>query len=250
MPLRSDPARNADILTRRADGETLDTIAKAHGITRERVRQIIEQNNGTTANEIRDRHRARRAEQQQQQQQALDNLHTRIRAHIRANPTATVDEVAATLGTTKPRIWLATKGHPERLTLRAPTTIRPDGTGLTALQEIFAENGPLTAKRYDEVRRGRGLSAMSLHIRYGSWNNALTAAGLTPTRRHHQRRSDRFDSETIITGIAQYLETGQDTSAGYARWARATGKASLSTVRVHFRSWGEAKNLAAQHLHR
>ena len=45
----SDAARIRDMIARRSRGETLATIAEVHGVTRERVRQLIKKAGGPSA---------------------------------------------------------------------------------------------------------------------------------------------------------------------------------------------------------
>lgn len=64
-PHLTSQQRNQQIVERYADGETLDSIGNSFGITRERVRQIVKQLGGTSA----EASRQRRAEQQEQEHQ-------------------------------------------------------------------------------------------------------------------------------------------------------------------------------------
>lgn len=115
------------------------------------------------------------------------------------------------------------------------------------LQEAAQQHGePLSVARYDSA--GCEPSSSRIIQRFGSWNAACTAAGLSTTA-SARRYSRTWNAESATAAVARYLASPGATGsyAGYARWARtAEGTPSAQTVRNVLGSWANAKTATAE----
>ena len=118
---------------------------------------------------------------------------------------------------------------------------------VATLQAAAQRHGdPLSVAKYDAG--GHEPSSSRIIQRFGSWNAACVAAGLS-TRATTRRYSRAWDAETVVAAVARYLASPDATGsyAEYAQWARtAEGAPSGQTVRNMLGSWAEAKSSAGK----
>jgi hypothetical protein len=238
--------RTLAMAVRYAAGETLDAIGRDYGLTRERVRQILQKSGLVDAAGARAARQARRLE-------ADETLREQLLAWAAANPGRSRDVAAAELGIDVSEIGRLL-GAEARLRFIEERHHEPqvsDEEVLAGLRRAAAALGdPLVADRYDTYVPVHGLlSSVRIIQRWGTWNAACRAAGLgvNSGRRSYRRR---WTEAEMLEHVANYLmgEGCRGTYYGYDAYARsASGAPSAQTVRNTFGAWANIK-AAAQHV--
>jgi hypothetical protein len=122
---------------------------------------------------------------------------------------------------------------------------------LEGLRQAAGVHGePLSASAYDAYFAEHQLASRSRVVqRWGSWNEACAAAGLTVNVTHSGYRS-KWSEAVITEHVADYLADARRPSyAGYDAWQKSTsGAPSAQTVRNRFGSWQAAKAAAEEVL--
>ena len=109
VPPLPAPPHVAEMIERRWRGDTLDEIGVAHGVTRERIRQLLKKYGGPTADEVRERRAAHALEQQRDR---VDAVAAAIRDVLDRRGPMTVAEIAEVTGYDAPEV---SKGWPRTL---------------------------------------------------------------------------------------------------------------------------------------
>lgn len=111
-----------------------------------------------------------------------------------------------------------------------------------ALRAAAVELGePLSHARYASLRRSP--SPARIIQRFGSWRAACTAAGVVAGAAP-RAYAQRWDRETVVGAVREYLSTGSGTYADYQAWARDGDRPSGPTVRNVLGGWEAAKQAA------
>jgi hypothetical protein len=220
-------------------GESLATVAGRHGISRERVRKIL-QREGVTPRRPHDSVKLRH--------QQLATLHAPL-IEAEFDRLGSVAAVARRLSGHVPQavVRLVLKGRtatPHRRPTAGPDRRLSDAHVMTAIRRADTL-GITTAAAYAAWRLGDDTNtAPSLALiqhRYGGWNKARQLAGL-PVRPHHGAASTRWTDADIKEFVARFVTactaTGTaPTERAYTTWAAGTpGAPSFSTVRSRTRT--------------
>jgi hypothetical protein len=206
------------------DRRTLDNVGRQFGLTRERVRQIIERDHPDydirSANKADTAARAatRRAQAQVRQHQWREKVSD-------------------------------SGGHVER-----GWTEEKMIANLRALAEEVGHSPSIK-----EWIAGRHQPSSALYLqRFGSWNDAKVAAGLPLNRTARQHYVRAFSDEDLIEAVAQFLRTDNPRNPlekfgayQYDRWRKEMVKAgfsypSLSLIRVRLGAWQDVKHAAIE----
>lgn len=235
--------RAQDMCDRRAAGETLEEIGKRYGLSRERVRQIIETVGGPTGSEVKDLRAKRQAKQ-------VAEDAARLRKLMHQNPGRTRAELAELSGIPANRIgellgedarFLVTvKGSRERFS---------DEDIFRALRDAAALlDKPLSNVRYATVAAEvGGPSVPRIMQRFGTWLNACEAAGVRAGGQGRGNYIRRWTKPEILASVAEYLQSEdcEASYAGYDRWSRTAPDApSGTTVRNNLGRWADVKRAA------
>ena len=242
MTRRIDP-RAKDMAARYAAGETLAAIADVYGLTRERVRQILNKHGGPDALD------ARRARAEAREAADAD-LRAAMFEWIDNNPGRSRRDIATRFNTAEPEVSRLLGPAASRLLIRyQPADVQFTANEICDLLAYIAqEQGePLSADTYDSVYlEYGGPTSGRIMQRFGSWNNACRAAGLE-TNQGRPTYSRRWSESDLIEAVAGYLASpgSAGTYAGYDEWARRTaGAPSAQTVRNALGPWSAAKTAA------
>lgn len=228
----------------RAEGASLQVIADAFQLTRERVRQIIREADGPSREDAINARRASSA-------LARAELRSRALQLCRADPGYTMDSLAAALGVRISTLRAALGDDARRylVATHRSQTLFTDEVLLEQLRQADAMvTGPLTVRRYNGVRAHvGGASAPLLLQRFGSWRAACAAAGVQHGRPARDNYARRWTTEELVSAVAQYLSTDgvRGSFADYERWARSVPSApSGQTIRTQLGLWSRAKAAA------
>ncbi len=202
-------ARDREIFTLRASGWTLREIGERYGISRQRVDEIVRDRGGPQMPEVLAARRARTDE-------IISKRAPEIRQWWRAG--LSVDEIADRLGLPTARAHRAIgqvlepidRAHRNRAIVNRTRTSRYSREDLTAGLRAVAERVGRTPTQ-EEYRaiapELRLASILTLGKRFGSWREAVMAAGLTPLPRGRSRRSQyRWDKEACWAALEKVAD--------------------------------------------
>jgi hypothetical protein len=205
-----------------AKGRTLQSVADDHGLTRERVRQIVKAGSPDFRNrEVRKaRTKARNAQRRREQLAAGDRYRT----------TAEL-----------PRSSKATKWTKEQM--------------LAEMCRLTEQQGrDLGITEWRRIAKAHGAPSAALYIqRFGSWNRAKELAGLQPIESNRPSYVREFSDTDILRAVALFLRTANRDSVAqrfgsshYEQWRASTGMPypSAALARVRLGRWHEIKAAA------
>jgi hypothetical protein len=227
-----------------AAGASLAEVGRVHGVTRERVRQVLKKH-GFDMIELK---RSSKEIRRQRKGEALETLVIeRLRAG--ASPQTVAQEAGVPLDT----VQLLGDVHPDvmamaRLERKQVTPIYSDAEILDCLQIANGElGGVMTGAEYGEVASSRRLAdgrpwpgRQTAMGRFGSWRRALASAGLPANASSAMAGRRQFDQEHCIDAILEVERAlGHVPSAReYDIYSRDHGGVpSLATVRHRHGQW-------------
>ena len=240
-----DP-RAEEMSSRRLAGETLASIGKGFGLTRERVRQIIRDHGQVSIADVQ-------AARQARVDQRRDDLRRRAAKTVRHRPGLTMAQLADLLGVSRGELSAAMDRETRALLVR-DKHVEPQWTDeqvLGCLRRAAAlhPGKPLTAKRYRQVRSiVGGPTSVRILQRFGTWLQACQEAGVEGGRRPARSYGRAWSEEELRGWVADYLAlpSTRGTYAGYDQWARRIdGAPSAQTVRNRLGTWAAVKRAAA-----
>lgn len=240
-------ARDQQIVSLRDEGITLEEIGQKFGITRECVRQIVENANGAGGEELRARRRKKRDE--------VDRaLAAAMRQDILDHPGSRKADVAARLGLD---VRIVSRLLPAAVAALVVEDNRNAGVStwtdediLEAIRSAATYEYPLSGSTYRRlVRIGEisGASSALVRRRFGSWTRACELAGVEPDRLPHDGYQSRWTDSDLLSYVAAYLRApgSRGTLAAYVEWSRRISDApSGSSLRNRLGGWTEIKRRA------
>ncbi|WP_154402151.1 sigma factor-like helix-turn-helix DNA-binding protein [Ornithinimicrobium cavernae] len=245
------PPHVADMIERRWRGDTLSEIGAAHGLTRERIRQLLKKHGGPTGQDVRERREARDLEEQRKREAAVAAA---VRDALDQRTAKTVVEVAEVTGFDSADVSKNWPQDLDYLRLHAPGNYDyqwSDEAILDAIREAALYEFPLTTKDYGELLsqgQVQGPSMPRIWQRFGSWTSACEAAGVVPGKTMRSHYESRWSDDDLLQIARQYLlDPNVPTSARYFdEWRRtvAPDGPSFQTLRNRFGSWTEVKRRA------
>lgn len=251
IPPPPAPPHVADMIERRWRGDTLDEIGADHGVTRERIRQLLKKYGGPTAEEVRGRRTARELEEQLEREGAIGAAVRRALDERGPMTVAEVAEISAYDPVEISKAWPRDLAH---LRLHAAGNYEnrwSDEAILEAIRQAALYEYPLTTNAYAElVSQGQvqGPSMPRIWQRFGSWTAACEAAGVVPGRTMRRHYESRWSDDDLLRVARQYLlDPSAANSAGrFDEWRRAVvpDGPSFQTLRNRFGSWTEVKRRA------
>lgn len=224
--------RILDMIERRRRGETLEEIGTAHGLTRERVRQLLR--GRVSANE------AAAVRMEQTLQAARDDAEAILEMY---RDGATMDEIARERWHTLKAVKVVIREQVSVLERRGRY-----GVGTTTQdREQIREQWIAWLQRYADEHDGRTPSVYGfrrwdakgrpepsgIQYHFESWAEACRAAGLRPNARSRSTYTRRWTDDQMLDAISRcWDERGKvPTFAQYAAWASERDEPSGSLVR-------------------
>lgn len=220
------------------NGLNLEEIGKVMGITRERVRQIL-QERGVARRTTKELAKAARQAFLDEYALKLDEAFERLRS-IRA-----VEGEFASMNV--PVVWIRDYLEPRRNEAVYWTTSTKrwaDAELLDLLRAASEGAGSLSAKCYLKWRKNNDFNGKrppthtAIGWRFESWSNAVEKAGLKciePNREYTRKWSadDAFDA--IFEYVKECTQAGvRPVFAGYEKWAQKSGSTRPSGAYVRF----------------
>lgn len=243
--------RNADVVARYRAGESMTAIAEAHGLTRQRVYQILHRAGVVRGDEER---RARAAAARE----AKARLRQRFLDLAAKRPAMTSQRAADLLKVTVPELVGALRPEDRRFLLagkRGTGQQYSDEQMLDALRTVAAElrTERLTRDQYDETRAGRGglPSGARVMQRFGTWSEACRQAGLA-VRGYRTGRERQWSRDDMLAAVMDYLREPGNAGTGweYEVWRAGRDAPGVPTLRMVFGTWSAAKAEALDRMRR
>ncbi|GAB2540980.1 homing endonuclease associated repeat-containing protein [Brachybacterium huguangmaarense] len=222
-----------------AMGATLQEMGDRFGVTRERIRQVLSRETPWSSTEISAHNRRLKAARAREHARAVE---TWSQENLAAPPSA----ATAVLGMSEREIL----GHLGRRRTRhvpnAPRDFsehrRSDDEILEDIRAYVRETGRTTAAGFASWARDNEVTGtQTAAIRFGSWNSALTAAGVE--NRAPLARERRFNEDDLWAALVAAVEGSQDgaTARDVEQWlSRHKAAPSIALIRHRLGvSWSE-----------
>jgi hypothetical protein len=252
------------IILERRNGKTLEEIGLIVGLTRERVRQLIQASGFNSKQLAQEGNETRRREESDVFQAVLLENEQEIRELLEDG--RGIRDIAATLDVPPQALEKFVEGLPDYERLRwivgrRYTVARnyTDADLISCLQTAARElGGVLTAYGYTEFSRGRTFdddgrpwpTHQTMALRFGTWRDAVVAAGLPANERSPIYGKHIFTEEHCIDAILEVERAlGKvPTNYEYDLYARQQNGAipSLATVRHRLGGWLAALRRAGE----
>lgn len=253
LALKQEPeihrlVQDLEILNRRATGETLESISRTYGITRERIRQRLQAMSiyGVTISPVEIRNVKKTLTE--------DRHASLISSFILRYPGCTKLEIQESLN-------LSARELSKHLDARFRRFIAPEKRNVSNLmsrEEILEAiklastfEYPLSGPGFDELLQTNLVSCVSrmriMQI-FGSWSNACELAGvesLAPVRSSYDHIWTESDLWKYLVDFILSPQTSNSTT-NYDCWAREKpgDRPSTGTLRNYLGSWSEIVGLA------
>ena len=240
--------QDLEILNRRASGETLESISRTYGITRERIRQRLQGMSiyGVTLSPVKIRNTKKTLNE--------DRNASLISSFIVQYPGCTKLEIQESLN-------LSNRELAKHLNARLRRFIAPEKRNVVNLmskEEILEAiklastfEYPLSGPGFDELLQTNLVSCVSrmriMQI-FGSWSNACELAGvesLAPVRSSYDHIWTESDLWKYLVDFILSPQTSNSTT-NYDCWAREKpgDRPSTGTLRNYLGTWSEIVGLA------
>jgi transcriptional regulator with XRE-family HTH domain len=238
----------------REAGWTLEAIGDQIGLTRERVRQILNKTGAVSTQELSKRERLKREEE-------TESAAAAMRAEVRANPGTTLEVVAEQFGVDLATVRRALTTAEMKLIVQADGRSAPDASKKWSRQELLdflkvaaTYSWPVTVASYNElieVGEIDGPSSQLFYLRFGSWSEACAEAGVESGSAWFVDYNRAWSEEDLWRYVCNYLldPATKGTLHGLASWlAGKDGAPSGATVRNRLGGWQEIKAGAIKQL--
>lgn len=251
--------RNTSMVRAREAGATLDEIASQHGLSPERVRQVLHQMGGPTTADVR-------AIRDKTEQQRLDLLGGQLHDVLTQLGTAPNDQVCVEVECSPEDLRRAIRESDRWRLITPRRSVERFGhrsimDGLQELSRLRAREQGLDGlvrvpkAAWDDWRDPDTLpSSIRIMQRYGTWIDACITAGVPVLR--HERRSGaprQWTDDQLVQWLARFVAdpAGGRSVAEFDRWARSHRDApSSQTVRNRLGGWNAARKASAAYVGR
>jgi DNA-binding transcriptional MerR regulator len=235
-----------DIARRRRSTESMASIAKDYGVTRERIRQILVSEYGTTwSDELN-------AEAATERENAIASWRAQLLDQLVAGTPITRDEVVNGCPTPVSTVEEVLGEFAWAVAFPQKSHSRYSDEEITAsmkrVWEKHVKPDPLTREAYDKARDPKKDVSGARIAQRMPWSSACEMADV-PAGTARRATYDRLPAEVALEWVAAFLawavKSGERGSAAeYDRWAKEVGGPSMGGVRAVTGSWNEARALA------
>ena len=224
-----------DLIAAHGRGESISSMAAAHGLRREAITTVLTQRGISPSSPAREA----------------------VLAYVREHPGLSVDDLALRLDLSKSSVSRYLRGSEEQRLV-----VSRKHTDLSKFSE--EDMGEALRRAYRSLsseERAKGLSrvkymaimkddatvpAASTFIRrYGSWSAACEKHGITAAAARRDNYVQEWSNEDILDAVNAFIdETGSTVFHAYAQWAKENGRPSGPLLIMRFRSWALARKAA------
>jgi len=248
-------ARNAWMVEERIGGATLQQIAGTAGLTRERVRQVIERAGVPRAKEVRSQRRDQRQLEEALQAERLRGL---IRDAAMSRPGSSVTEIAREVGVTEPEV----RRNLTRMGTKLVCGISPSGVQrawsneqlLDVLRIVSTKSTPVTVASYNRLladKEFEGPTSQVFYSRFGSWLAACEEAGVQSGERRRDNYVRGWSNVELGALVVEFLFSIEH-DGSLADFRRCLGERpdapSEATVRKRLGGWDDMKRNAIERI--
>ena len=240
--------RDSLIHSFRREGKALEEIGKYFGLSRERIRQILNHTDGPTYAQVQ----GLKKESDDEKRSLLAH---RVNDDIRIHPGSTWEEIATRLSVSPLEARTVASNELKVLVLGVERYDSEASNArrvyaIEALQHASTYAFPLTTKKYSELVASKevaGPSVPTIYNYFGSWRDACGAAGIECGEALRENYSSRWTDDDLLNFVYKYLTSPNASGSfdGYDKWVAETdGAPSGGTLRKRFKSWANIKNKA------
>jgi hypothetical protein len=264
-------SRRLAIFESRINGETLAEIGDRFGITRERVRQIVEKSfakikdnpifEGKSISAIlEERQNSELAAQANKSAAEIKATDLEIRKSLNDNPGMKYSELSEILAISEDQVKSRISYQASKFIFQEPTAHNfqqqfSDEFTLDAIRMAAAIRSPLSSPMYESlVERGlvKGPRSQMIAKRFGSWSHACRIAGVLyvhSVRGEYSRTWTEEESLVYIVGFLKNTEFGLGV-LGYDDWRESCEKEAPSSAHLRntFGTWILSKNKALEYM--
>lgn len=235
-----------EIARRRRSTESMASIAKDYGVSRERIRQILVAEYGTTwSDELS-------AEAATERENALASWRAEILDRIESGEPVTRDTVVNECPTPVNTVEDVLGAYAWAVAFPQKSHSRYTDTEIAkSMKRVWSKAvkpAPLTREAYDSNRDpDKDVSGARIAQRM-PWSAACEMAGV-PSGSARRETYSRLPENTAVEWVAAFLawsvsHEGRGSAAEYDVWARSHGGPSMGAVRAVTGAWNEARALA------
>lgn len=241
--LQGDPAslpRAHQMARQYASGRTLQEIGDEYGLTRERIRQIINEQTPWTTTSIG---AARRRALETQEANDRKVVHEWSHSNVGAPIAQAVDELRMEEDVVRRHLGRRCGRH-EQVEKRPPSR-RSNEELLADLRRFHRETGKTSAAAYRLWAKEAGVPGnQTVSSRFGSWNEAAAEAGIKYARPIERER--RYSDEDLWAAILDGIRAGMFTAREFEDWLLTVeGAPSFALIRQRFvESWSNIREEA------
>jgi len=263
--------RNLNILAARLDGFTLDAIGKEYGVTRERVRQIInnliakaqtfpEFSSFHLENMLQQRLNELKSASKLLQMKMRSDLDLKARQIINNKPGIKLEELSVLLGTNSQLLNYSLGKNTKKFiyTVEKANVISSNFTDeeiLEALRLAEAFESPINHSSYDDlVGRGliKGPGSQTVMKRFSTWNKACQLADVSYNESVRDSYESLWTKNEMLDYVIEFLKNRTFTAGlnSYDEWRieSLSNAPSGAHLRNNFDTWINAKNTALQRM--
>jgi predicted transcriptional regulator len=264
-------ARRIRILELRMNGLTLDEIGKEFGVTRERVRQILNKAFKLVKNDpflqeksfseiVIGKIHSAQEEQSHLEQERKDLIDSRARTFLNSQPGATHLEICRELGVSEKELRQSLQPQTAKFIWseareKGNESTYSDDSILEALRLAEAFESPISAPAYrDLVESGLviGPGPQTVALRFGSWKKACEMAEVSYYESVRTSYEKQWTESEMLEYVIEFLlnkEYGKGIQS-YDEWRIETmsNAPSGAHLRKHFGTWIDTKNKALAYI--
>ena len=242
--------RNREMADLRSAGKSLEEIGAQYGVTRERVRQILEKIGGPSRQDVK-------ALRESIKSDKLEEVKSRALELVKSKPGLTISAVAEQLEVSPTELSRILTNQELNLfakPLRTGNFKWTDEEVVKVLQEAATLEFPLTVAAYAKLLEDgylRGPSAARISQRFRSWQAACDLAGVEAGKRTRPLDLSRWTNEDLYAAVIHYLRLPQSTGAAadYDSWASGQDDVpSMGTLRNRLGPWNQIRNDAIERM--
>ena len=250
------------ITSGRTEGKTLKDLGDQYGITRERVRQILNRLGEDSKRIIEWVAQETAATRAKQSEEARSVLESRITEFIARFGAVSINELAAEFGLSEEEVPRIVPKNLRRFLITEPVHGVFDSKWsreqtLNSVRKAGTYYFPLTSARYQyliDIGEVDGPSVAHIFSKHGSWTTICVEAGIEAGLPLRENYESLWSETELLQYVVRYLQDPHidGTARGYQNWVRqqVDHVPSFSTIQKAFGNWSTARMKALLDIRR